>query len=265
MAKTKQRQPVAVTANENNASSGIVDSLNSDTDLDLHVEKGWVIVKKQRITILVPSLPTADRSPQQNPGPSHLQEMPGNIVKCGLELRTATCPIMPSADEQRKSMSSVPKKGVQLARNSSQNISTLTKPFKQDSRMESRMPHQVHSLKSHKVPGVSKTSKTLVRTRLLLHGPNDFYGGGGMPLNQRLRALNLERRIQKAGGLSSWLASLGLGQFVKLFQRKGLNKFQLVNLNMKKLKDMGAVAVGPRRKLMHAIDCICQPHCFEAF
>ncbi|KAM2890632.1 hypothetical protein FF1_008756 [Malus domestica] len=30
---------------------------------------------------------------------------------------------------------------------------------------------------------------------------------------------------------------------------------------MKKLKDMGASAsaVGPRRKLMHAIDCFCQP------
>lgn len=264
MGKTKQRQPVEIPANDNNASSGSVDSLNSDANLDLHAENSWVIVKKQRITILVPSLPAADRFPHLNPGPAQLREMPGKIVKYGSELHTETCPIMPSADEQMKSMSSVPKKGDQLARNSAQNISTLTKPFRQDSRMESGKPHQVYSLKSHKVLGVSKTSKTIAQTRLLLHGPSDFYDGG-MPLNQRLRALNLERRIQKAGGLSCWLASLGLGQFVKLFQRKGLNKFQLVNLNMKKLKDMGAIAVGPRRKLMHAIDCICQPYCFQAF
>ncbi|KAJ4969838.1 hypothetical protein NE237_002937 [Protea cynaroides] len=80
--------------------------------------------------------------------------------------------------------------------------------------------------------------------------------------HRRMRALNLERKLQRAGGLSKWLVSQGLGQFVQIFQRKNVNKFQLVNLTMNKLKDMGADAVGPRRKLIHALDCLCQPYHF---
>ncbi|KAF3442794.1 hypothetical protein FNV43_RR16711 [Rhamnella rubrinervis] len=264
MAKTKQKQFVAIPANENNQSNGNIDSSNSDTDMDPRAENSWVMVKKQRVTILVPSLPADDRSPQLNQGPNQLQVMPTKRVNCGSELPKETSPTVPTVDEQKRSMASVPKMGVQLARNSAQSNSTLTKPLRQDVRMEPANPVQVRNSKSHKVLGVYKTSRTVVRTRLVLHGPSDFYDGG-MPMNQRLRALNLERRIQRAGGLSRWLANLGLGQFVKIFRRKGLSKFQLVNLTMKKLKDMGAVPVGPRRKLMHALDCVCQPYCFEAF
>lgn len=264
MAKTKQKQLVTTPANKNNTSNGNIESLNSDTDMDLHAENGWVIVKKQRVTILVSSLPADDRSPQLNQGPNQPQVMPTKRVKCGSELPKETSTTVPLVDEQKKSMPSVSKMGVQLARNSAQSNSMLTKPLRPDLRMEPANPIQVRNSKSHKVLGVYETSKTILRTRLVLHGPSDFYDGG-MPMNQRLRALNLERRIQRAGGLSRWLASLGLGQFVKIFQRKGLSKFQLVNLTMKKLKDMGAVPVGPRRKLMHALDCVCQPYCFEAF
>ncbi|XP_042509715.1 uncharacterized protein LOC122085388 [Macadamia integrifolia] len=80
--------------------------------------------------------------------------------------------------------------------------------------------------------------------------------------NRSMRALNLERKLERAGGLSRWLVSQGLGQFVQIFQRKKINKFQLVNLTMSKLKDMGADAVGPRRKLIHALDCLCRPYHF---
>ncbi|XP_043691560.1 uncharacterized protein LOC122642194 [Telopea speciosissima] len=80
--------------------------------------------------------------------------------------------------------------------------------------------------------------------------------------NRRMRALNLERKLESAGGLSKWLVMQGLGQFVQIFRRKNVNKFQLVNLTMSKLKDMGADAVGPRRKLIHALDCLCQPYQF---
>lgn len=257
MAKSKQKQLVAIPAHKSTTSNGNIDSLNSDTDLDPHAENSWVIVKKQTVTVLVPSLPAADRSPQLNQEPNQPQAVPRKGVKYGSELPEETGTTVPSIDEQIKPMPSIPRLAVQTN-------STLTKPSRQDYRVESANPIQVRTSKPQKVLGVSKTSKPLVRTRLMLQGPSDFYDGG-MPINQRLRALNLERRIQRAGGLSRWLASLGLGQFVKIFQRKGLSKFQLVNLTMKKLKDMGAVPVGPRRKLMHALDCVCQPYCFEAF
>jgi hypothetical protein len=128
--------------------------------------------------------------------------------------------------------------------------------------MESRKPNLADTFRSIDALGVSNISKTIKRSRLLL-GPGSFLDGE-MLLNQRLRASLLEKKLQKAGGLSRWLASIGLRQFVRIFQEKSFSKFQLVNLSMKKLKDMGADAVGPRRKLIHAIDCICQPHCFGA-
>ncbi|OWM71225.1 hypothetical protein CDL15_Pgr011352 [Punica granatum] len=57
------------------------------------------------------------------------------------------------------------------------------------------------------------------------------------------------------GGLSNrWLVLLGLGQFVQIFEGRSVNKFQLACLAMYNLKDMGAIAVDTRRKLMHTID-----------
>ncbi|KAI3961737.1 hypothetical protein MKW92_024756 [Papaver armeniacum] len=85
---------------------------------------------------------------------------------------------------------------------------------------------------------------------------------GVLQQNQKMRAANLERKLEKAGGLSRWLMSLGLGQFVQMFRMRNMDdKFQLLNLNMGKLKEMGAIAVGPRRKLMHAIDCLAFQDC----
>ncbi|GMN39630.1 hypothetical protein TIFTF001_008850 [Ficus carica] len=261
MGKAKQRQLVVIPAKENDNSSRLVGSPTSDPDLDLHGENSWVIVKKQRVTIFVPSLPVVDRPLQLNPEQSQLQALPRKRVDNGLALPAETCPGMPSVDEWKRSMPAAPKKDLQLAKkavSSAQNIPTLTTSLRQDPRIVSLTPNWGHISKSYKALGVSKSSRTIARPRPFLHD-------GVMPLNQRLRALNLERKLQKAGGLSKWLASLGLERFVRLFQRKGLGKFQLVNLTMKKLKDMGANAVGPRRKLMHAIDCICQPYCFQAF
>ena len=74
-----------------------------------------------------------------------------------------------------------------------------------------------------------------------------------------MRASNLDRKLQRDGGLSHWLGSLGIDQLVKIFQGRSVNQFQLVNLTMKELKDMDADAVGLGRKLMQAIDCLCQP------
>ncbi|XP_062112316.1 uncharacterized protein LOC133823518 isoform X2 [Humulus lupulus] len=268
MGKTKQRQLVAVPTKQNNTASKLIDTSNPNPDLDLHSETSWVIVKKQRITVLVPSLPIADRSPQLNLEASQSQAVHTKRVDDGLEEPTEAHPIsrLPSANEWRKRSMPLPtasEKGLQVKKASgAQNFTTSTKPFRQDLTIESVKPHQVRTAMSHRLLGISNTSKGIMVPRLILHGHSGHHVGG-VALNQRLRAMNLERKLQKAGGLSRWLASLGLVQFVRIFQRKGLSKFHLVNLTMKKLKDMGANAVGPRRKLMHAIDCICQPYYFE--
>eukprot|EP01018_Ginkgo_biloba_P031331 Gb_01244 [translate_table: standard] len=83
--------------------------------------------------------------------------------------------------------------------------------------------------------------------------------------SQTKRALTLGRKLEEAGGLSRWLVSQGLGQFVEIFQREKIKEFQLLQLTMGTLKEMGAHAVGPRRKLIHAIDQLSRPYYFEAF
>ncbi|CAN0927564.1 hypothetical protein LINGRAHAP2_LOCUS35980 [Linum grandiflorum] len=106
--------------------------------------------------------------------------------------------------------------------------------------------------------GVSNGSKIIKRRPRMLPGLRSLLDGR-LLLDQTLRATLIERKLEKAGGLSNWLGSIGLGQFEAIFHS---GEYELVNLTMNKLKDMGVDAVGPRRKLMHAIDCICQPYCF---
>ncbi|KAI9152889.1 hypothetical protein LWI28_002538 [Acer negundo] len=234
------------------------DNSNSNGDDD------WVIVKKQKVTILVPPLPVANKSTTLNPGPDQMQEIPRKTVNNQSQYSTEPHLKKPLVDDQEKLTSLAPKRCIQITRKTPhQCIPTSGKPVMLDYRT-SENPDQVGTSKLHNILGVPNIMKTVKPPRLL-HG----IGINALPdrstlLHQRLRAINLERKLQKAGGLSQWLASLGLGQFVKLFQGKNVNKFQLVNLTMKKLKDMGADAVGPRRKLMHAIECVCQPYCFVA-
>ncbi|XP_074575938.1 uncharacterized protein LOC141832338 [Curcuma longa] len=82
-------------------------------------------------------------------------------------------------------------------------------------------------------------------------------------VDYKLRALNLERKLQLLGGLRTWLLSQGLERFICIFEREKVGIYQLVNLTMSKLKDMGANAVGPRRKLIYAIERLCRPSYFE--
>lgn len=235
------------------------DESNSNAELHLNEDEDWVIVKKQKVTILVPSLPTANKSTTPSLGPSQLQASPRKAVNKQSQYSTEACSEKLIVDEPEKTASLVPTKGIQIARKTPYlYIPAIAKPPLIDSRMDpENLVHTRGSVSCYTL-GVTGMSKTIKR-------PRNFHGISGsidrsMLLNQRMRALNLERKLQKAGGLSRWLASLGLGQFVRLFQGKTVNKFQLVNLTMKKLKDMGADAVGPRRKLMHAIEYVCQPY-----
>lgn len=79
------------------------------------------------------------------------------------------------------------------------------------------------------------------------------------------RVLILRKNLAKAGGLRRWLVSNGLAQFAEIFQREKVDEFCLLQLTMATLKEMGSYAVGPRRKLIHAIDCLSQPYNYRAF
>lgn len=235
MVKTKQKQHVGSSANGYNTSRDIIGSsdFNNDPDNDLEADSSWVIVKKQRVTILVPLSPVADRNQvTTHQEPSEQQSLP-----------TMEAVNVKNKGEHVRNGSSV------------RNIPVSSKLMRQDYQNESGDQKQIHTSNSNKILAVSRSSKPIMQTRLLIPCQ--------MPRDQRLRALNFGRKVEKAGGLSIWLASKGLGQFVRIFRRKGLHKFQLLNLTMKRLKDMGVNAVGPRRKLLHAIDCICQPDCFR--
>ncbi|XP_038880855.1 uncharacterized protein LOC120072539 [Benincasa hispida] len=251
MVKTKQGQ------NNPNHLSG---SSNSVIDLDMHEDDSWVVVKKQKVTILVPPISIVTKSSTPNEEQRQLQPITQKVSNCQTEALAETClespaTVLPSSSKtvnQQSSKSAGAHCNLTTKESSKQAITPLN-------------PDEACDSRPCKVLGLLNSTKSMKQQQpRQLHYPGGFLTGGTL-LNQRLRALNLERKLQKAGGLSRWLESLGLNQFVGIFQRKSINKFHLVNLTMKKLKDMGANAVGPRRKLIHAIECVCQPYNSETF
>ncbi|KAL4310377.1 hypothetical protein GQ457_01G014530 [Hibiscus cannabinus] len=256
MVKSKQRQLGLKHSNKNRLGSS-----NCNSELDLLGEDGWVVVKKQRVTILIPPLPSSKKSKMANQEPDQLEATPKNIAEDQSRLSIQMSPKLPSESGREKSTPLAHEKDIEITRSSpAQQISTSARS--PGCRVEPQNPGGVVTLKAHKIHRLPEASKT-IRNLRSMHCPSVAFSGS-MLLNRRLRVSNLERKLQQAGGLTRWLTSLGLDQFVRIFQAKSINKFQLVNLNMQKLKDMGADAVGPRRKLIHAIDCVCQPFCFEA-
>ncbi|RDX85126.1 hypothetical protein CR513_33722, partial [Mucuna pruriens] len=250
MVKTKQRRTGKVPVKKSGTSSpGLIDSPDCDNQ---HEDNDWIIVKKQRVIILVPAAPHNEISLTANQGPNHMQLMPPEMASNHVQLPME---IHPSGNEHEKTTLLAVQKESHAERRAPPTLPkpTVVNPPSLDQRIESENPHQMNSLKSHKLLGISDTSKVIKQPRTLLapRGPSNNLE----TLNKNLRASNLERKLERAGGLSKWLTSLGLGQFVRIFHGKSVSKYQLVNLTMKKLKDMGASAVGPRRKLIHAIDC----------
>ncbi|CAI9097518.1 OLC1v1033965C1 [Oldenlandia corymbosa var. corymbosa] len=249
MAKQKQRQLVPAPTRKKRRSVA--------QDADLHYENSWVVVKKQKVTILIPALPVTELlivppDSGKHAPPVSLRSKTNLELECTDKLYSQNH----SVSEHDKSISPVPESVLPTAK-------------------------AVHPLHSHLVPKLSKQRRPSVSSEnpeinnvRVQHSMGTFkaikmrkqallIGDGQLTMNARMRASNIERKLQRAGGLNNWLISIGLQRFVKLFQQRNVNKFQLANLTMKKLKDMGAQAVGPRRKLMHAIDCLCQPYCFE--
>ncbi|PKU70718.1 hypothetical protein MA16_Dca026830 [Dendrobium catenatum] len=79
-------------------------------------------------------------------------------------------------------------------------------------------------------------------------------------VDRKIRAMNLESKLRSLGGMRKWLSLLGLDRFAQVLEMKNVSQHQLVNLSTSKLKGMGMNAVGPRRKLIHAIDLLSQPY-----
>ncbi|KAI3748327.1 hypothetical protein L6452_11328 [Arctium lappa] len=219
MAKPKLKQP----PNKNCTPSG--------PDMEECVQDGWVVVKKQKVTILIPALPIPEHCTMPNPAGSPSQPIPTKEV----EHIPAPQPDPPVTIEKTMPLATA------------KPITTFSNPPKLNHRA---IPGNL--LKDE--PNCHRTLRICSAPKARKHCGNLL--NGHMLVNSKMRALNLERKLQRAGGLNNWLVSLGLGQFVKIFRCRHVGKVQLVNLTMKKLKDMGAVAVGPRRKLMHAIDCL---------
>lgn len=237
-----------------------IDALSSDpskpspdsmVECGLEEEDDWVVVKKQKITILVPP-------------PSPLQPQRTSAEK--------TEPVIV------KRSSGVPnKRRHRLAKDKHKELSTTSAPFngsEDDIGTTSQAQEPICNPlapiacpKKFKQPSLTKVNdnvKSTVAHRKSIKFPRLLPSGAANVVNRRVRAVNLERKLKELGGLRRWLVSQGLDRFIKVFERENVGKYELVNLTMSMLKDMGTDAVGPRRKLIHAIDGLCQPDCFKA-
>lgn len=79
-----------------------------------------------------------------------------------------------------------------------------------------------------------------------------------LSVSQSIRVVILKKHVEKAGGLKGWLSSLGLGQFKEAFGKRVWSEWDLLQLRMEDLRQMGKPAVGPRRKLICAIQHLSQ-------
>lgn len=262
MVKPKQKHLGAVVVKSNTSQNSVGKPLNI-VDSDLSVEDNWVIIEKQTVNILIPSLPGTEPSTLLDPGQAELlgnmhSTSANDITRLPDENPTDVC----QAEGNDESLCLSPKADIPSVRGahpSSDNVVTMKPSEPSPQKMNSE--HQLTALRSlHKEKRniMHKTSAGLKPCRPVR--PSELSAMSNMVSSaifrdKIMKASNLERKIVRAGGLDSWLSSLGLEQFTRIFRGKKINKFQLANLSMKKLKDMGAYAVGPRRKLIHAIEC----------
>ncbi|KAF5177461.1 Sterile alpha motif (SAM) domain-containing protein [Thalictrum thalictroides] len=247
---------------------GQMPAISTKADKTLGVlcdEDDWVFVKKQKITILIPPSALRKHSVPQVFGTDQVSTKSRRTRKQQSQTLNEIHPRTGSGGERPLAAAFNLTK-----RRSKSNVKTA--PEGPNHLVgESRLPslHVIH--KPLIVSGCPKASRRPIVTQSTCHkGPMLLIRpiaclNVSIMQNRMMRASNLERKLEMVGGLRNWLMSLGLGQFVKMFHSKNVDKFQLLSLTMEKLKDMGAIAVGPRRKLMHAINCLSQPHCFSTF
>lgn len=222
----------------------------------IYEDDDWVIVKRQRITILIPAKSPITANPQSNMPTISSKE--SSITRSKRDW-DADRKKHPEKFAAKKFQDSAPKHG---------GIVHEEVPIM----MGDTLPHSSGA-------SIAKSERTKApdhAVRELCHHETgketSFFGRMGnprMPLisspvaNKIIRARLLERQVAGFGGLRNWLFDCGLGWFVNILDSEKLGTYQLASLTMAQLKDMGLVAVGPRRKLIHAINSLCRPHHIE--
>ncbi|KAJ1268169.1 hypothetical protein BS78_07G116300 [Paspalum vaginatum] len=216
----------------------------------------WVIVKKQRVTILIPP-PSPDAVNPQSHKPTISSKL-SSITRCRRDW-----------DAARK------KHPDKLSAKKSQDF-----PAEHGGTVHEDVPMMMGEILAHSSAVPVAKPEWIKRVGYAVR--ESFHQGTGkvassfgtmdnswMPVvsspvaNKIMRARLLERQVAAFGGLRNWLFDCGLGWFVDILDSEKLGMYQLVSLTMSQLKEMGLVAVGPRRKLIHAIDSLCCPHQVE--
>lgn len=229
----------------------------------------WVIVKKQRITILIPPLSPAAASPQA--GTPIVSSRQVSLPRMSRRNCNAATKKHPKHVSTKKSLEGL---GVDANIKKARTCPSESIVHQDDAKVrgESSRSAAAPVVRSdwtkhvdHAVEGLSHQATEKATSPL-----GNMYDPG-MPIisshvtNKVLRARLLQRRVARFGGLKNWLLSCGLGWFVKILDSEGIGMYQMVSLTMNQLKEMGLIAVGPRRKLIHAIDSLCKPGQFEMF
>lgn len=265
MMKPKQKHLTAVVVESNSTQSSAENPLNI-VNSDLSVGNSWVVVKKQRVNILIPPLPSTEPSTSMlDPGQAQLPgDMLSNSINTTTQIPYETPPEVCVAERNDGSSSLSPKTNIVSTREvyppPSDVVAINLKTSKPSSRKMNNEERIATLRDFHKEKRSVMHKGSFGLKPLRSFEQSGLYGVGKITSATTLRdkmmkASNLERKIVRSGGLDRWLSSMGLEQFTRIFHGKKITKFQLVNLSMKKLKDMGAHAVGPRRKLIHAIEC----------
>ncbi|KAL5220655.1 hypothetical protein ABZP36_025368 [Zizania latifolia] len=232
----------------------------------------WVIVKKQRITIFIPPPSHAaanwDDRPKKGSGQTCLAKKNRGNCDAARKMHVKQM-ITKKAQEPLLEGMEV----ATISKKSQENVSEST------SHKDALMIREEISSQSPIAP-IVKTDQTKHADHAAIQGQfhdsiditRNSFGNISKPelpvfssqvTNKIMRARLLERRVAGFGGLRNWLFTCGLGWFVDILDSKKLGMYQIVSLTMNQLKDMGLVAVGPRRKLIHAIESVCQPNQFE--
>ena len=230
----------------------------------------WVIVKKQRVTILIPPLSPGTPSPQ------------AGTPK--LSSRQTSLPRM-----SRRNYNAATKKQVTMKKSQESSLEGLGV----DGRMKTAQTHPSDNIvhqddvtmrgQSSRSPAAAVVKSDWTKhadlaveglshqaAEIATSSPQNMYELG-LPIisshltNKILRARIFQKRVAQFGGLRNWLLTCGLGWFVNLLDSEEMGMYQIVSLTMNQLKEMGLIAVGPRRKLIHAIDSLCKPRQFEMF
>lgn len=230
----------------------------------------WVIVKKQRVTILIPPLSPVAASPQAGtPKLSSGQTSLPTMTKRNYNASTKKHVTMKKSQE-----SSLEGLGVDGRMKTAQTHPSDNIVHQDDVRMRgqsSRSP-AAPVVKSDWTKHADRAVEGLSHqaAEIATSSPQNTYELA-LPIissrltNKILRARILQRRVAQFGGLRNWLLTCGLGWFVNILDSEEMGMYQIVSLTMNQLKEMGLIAVGPRRKLIHAIDSLCKPRQFEMF